>query len=205
MEIIEGITNMNINQTVNGFRNYIGQQGGLAHLNRFAVEITAPPIMREHAQISYYNVVLNNLSFTARSANIPSKTLSTNEVTASGPEQKYPYMDVYEDLTITFLTTKGTNTDFALPERTFFEWWVSSIIEDNNMLIGFSNEYSTDVRISILSDERKKDTKLATYVFDRAYPIGLGAIEFSHDSEELMTFEVTFSYDRFKREQINPK
>ena len=195
---------MNISQTLNGFRNYIGSQGGLAHLNRFAVEITAPPIMRTHTQISYYNVVLNNLTFTARSANIPSKTISTNAVMAAGPEQKYPYMDVYEDLTITILTTKGTSTDFSLPERTFFDWWVSSIIDDN-MLIGFSNEYSTDIRITILSDERKKDTRLATYVFDRAYPIGLGAMELSHDSEELMTFEVTFSYDRFKREEINPK
>ena len=195
---------MNISQTLNGFRNYIGSQGGLAHLNRFAVEITAPPIMREHQQISMYDNILRNLSFTARSANIPSKTISTNAVTAAGPEQKYPYMDVYEDLTITFLTTKGTDTDFSLPERTFFEWWISSIIDDNSMVVGFSNEYSTDVRISILTDERKKDSKIATYLFDRAYPIGLGAMELSHDSEELMTFEVTFSYDRFRREAISP-
>lgn len=195
---------MNISQTLNGFRNYIGSQGGLAHLNRFAVEIKAPPIMTNHQQISMYNDVLRHLTFTARSASIPSKTISTNSVAAAGPEQKYPYMDVYEDLSITILTTKGKSTDFALPERTFFEWWMTQVVSDDDMLVAFRNEYSTDLKISILTDVRNKESKLATYIFDAAYPIGLGAMELSHESEELMTFEVTFSYDKFKRETINP-
>ena len=34
METIEGITIMNIDQTLTGFKSYIEDQGGLPHVNR---------------------------------------------------------------------------------------------------------------------------------------------------------------------------
>ena len=192
---------MNINQTLNGFTGYLSSQGGVAHLNRFLVEIPAlPNSMLKNPKPSYKNVI-RGLQFTARSANLPSKTISTSEVGAAGPEQKYPYMDVYEDLTVTILATKGKNFPH-LPERLFFEDWISTVVNNGNMLIGFSDGddgYGVPLTLSVLSDQRGSPARLVQYQFDRSYPIGIGAMEFSHDSEELMTFEVTFSYDKWYR------
>ena len=188
---------MNINQTLNGFRGYIGGNGGIPHLNRFLVNIPTVQALKEN--ISSHKNVQRGLQFSARSATLPSKTISTNAVLAAGPEQKYPYQDVYEDLTVTFLTTKGK--DKHLPERLFFEDWIDTVVNPNSMLIGFSNEYAVDITLSVLSDKRSGQTKLVEYKFQRTYPIGIGAIEFAHDSEEIMTFEVTFSYDKWYREE----
>ena len=188
---------MNINQTLNGFRGYIGGNGGIPHLNRFLVNIPTVQALKEN--ISSHKNVQEGLQFSARAATLPSKTISTNAVLAAGPEQKYPYQDVYEDLTVTFLTTKGK--DKHLPERLFFEDWIDTVVNPNSMLIGFSNEYAVDITLSVLSDKRSGQTKLVEYKFQRTYPIGIGAIEFAHDSEEIMTFEVTFSYDKWYREE----
>ena len=201
---------MNIDQTLTGFKNYIDSQGGLPHVNRYAVEMTKPLSMASNPK---YTKVLDNLKFTARIASLPSKTISTNAVMAAGPEQKYPYTDVYDNLSVTFLVTKGKG-DFGLPERKFFEDWMGTVVNESNMLVGFStgaNAYGVDLFLSGLSDVRGKTSRYIQYKFDRTYPIALGEIKFAHDSHDTMIFTVTFSYDRFVRteniedNQPNPK
>jgi len=201
---------MNIDQTLTGFKSYIDSQGGLPHVNRYAVEMTKPLSMASNPEYTY---VLDNLKFTARIASLPSKTISTNSVMAAGPEQKYPYADVYNDLSVTFLVTKGKG-DFGLPERKFFEDWMGTVVNESNMLVGFStgaNAYGVDLFLSGLSDVRGKTSRYIQYKFDRTYPIALGEIKFAHDSHDTMIFTVTFSYDRFVRtekiegDDSNPK
>ena len=192
---------MKIDQTINGFKSHIDSQGGLVPLNRFSVVVPIPNTLNGVDWISNTN---RGFGFTARSASIPSKTISTNPVMAAGPEQKYPYQDVYEDLTISFLSTKGTE-QHAIPERSFFEAWMATVISHDNMLVGFSDDYSVVLRVGVLTNNRNEQTKLAEYMFIRAYPIGLGAMDFSHDSEELMSFDVTFSYDKWRQvKQTSP-
>lgn len=191
---------MNINQSLNGFTNYIASQGGIPHLNRFAVEITKPRSLENN---DGYKNVLRHLHFSARSVGLPSKSISTNAVLAAGPEQKYPYQDAYDDLTVTFMPTKGKG-EFGLPERKFFEDWIGTIVDSGNMLVGFSDMYSTDLRLSILSDQRSTSSeanpsRLVQYKFDRAYPIAISEIQFAAAAHELMIFKVTFSYDRWNR------
>ena len=188
---------MNINQTLNGFRGYIGDNGGILHLNRFLVNIPTVQALKEN--ISSHKNVQRGLQFSARAATLPSKTISTNAVLAAGPEQKYPYEDVYDDLTVTFITTKGK--DKHLPERLFFEDWIDTVVNPNSMLIGFSKEYAVDLTLSVLSDKRSGQTKVAEYIFKRTYPVGISSLEFAHDAEAIMTFKVTFSYDKWYREE----
>ena len=170
MENLKGITIMNIDQTLNGFNNYIASQGGLVHLNRFQVEIPLPPTLTDIDE--YGKNTLKNLKFTVRSTNLPSKTLSTNAVMAAGAEQKYPYLDVYDDLTVTILVSKGKNNEALLPERLFFEDWMNSVVDNNNMLVGWSDTdskggakgYGVELKLSILSDERGSPSKLVQYL-----------------------------------------
>jgi len=195
----------NINQTINGLSNYIASQGGIPHLNRFAVEIPYPESMKvRYGDDERYKNVLKFLHFSARSVGLPSKSISTNAVLAAGPEQKYPYTDVYDDLTVTFMPTKGKG-EFGLPERKFFEDWISTVVDQNNMLVGFSEgegAYSVPLKLSVLSDQRGSPSRLVQYNFSRAYPIAISEIQFAAAAHELMIFKVTFSYDKINREDI---
>ena len=198
---------MIIHQALQEFRSYINLNRGIVKPNRFVVELLDPKIRNN------INAFTNNKSlphiysggtrntskmieFSARSTSLPSKTLSTNAVEAPGPEQKYPYNDVYDDLTITFMVTQGNiSSKHGIPEKRFFDAWMNLVVNPNNMLVNFSNEYATNgLHISMINE---KNRILAKYRFDRAYPIGMGAVEMSHDSEEIATFEVTFSCDRW--------
>ena len=197
---------MIINQTLQDFRSYINTHRGIARANRFVVELLDPSlIMRTRLSMDRlsssdtYNgdnrTTQQHLEFSARSTSLPSKTLSTNAVEAPGPEQKYPYNDFYDDLTVTFMATRGKNPKFGIPEKRFFDAWMNTVVKPENMLVIYSKDYTTNqFFISLISEQNEI---LAKYRFDRLYPIGMGAVELSHDSEEVSTFEVTFSCDRW--------
>ena len=192
---------MIINQTLQDFRSYINTHRGIAKSNRFVVELLDPKIIRNANMLDNYiyrggvRDTKEHLEFSARSTSLPSKTLSTNAVEAPGPEQKYPYNDVYDDLTVTFMATRGKNPKFGIPEKRFFDAWMNTVVNPENMLVNYSKDYTTNkFFISLISEQNEI---LAKYRFDRLYPIGMGAVELSHDSEEVSTFEVTFSCDRW--------
>jgi hypothetical protein len=195
---------MNITRSIQQFKSYIDSNSGIAKPNRFAVEIRDSVLMN-NVRIQKPHIYLDveprntweNLIFSARSASIPTKTISTNPVEAPGPEQKYPYNDVYDDITVTFMATQGAqkNSGYGIPERRFFDAWMNMVVDQSTMLVNYSNMYSTDLFFISLLNERSE--LLAKYQFDRVYPIGMGAIELSHDSEDFATFDVTFSCDRW--------
>ena len=199
---------MKINQKLQDFRSYINSNRGIAKPNRFVVEMRDPVLLSTlrrrsengaipniFPQVAYTNPE-EMLTFSARSTSLPSKTFSTNPVDAPGPEQKYPYGDVYDDLTVTFMATVGKVPNFGIPEKRFFDSWMNLIVDPTTMLVNYSNLYSTNAfYISLINDQ---NDILAKYRFDRLYPIGMGAVELSHDSEEIVTFEVTFSCDRWQ-------
>ena len=195
---------MNITRSIQQFKSYIDSNSGIAKPNRFAVEIRDNVLMN-NVRIQQPHIYLDvearntyeNIIFSARSASIPTKTISTNPVEAPGPEQKYPYNDVYDDITVTFMATQGAqkNSGYGIPERRFFDAWMNMVVDQSTMLVNYSNVYSTDLFFISLLNERSE--LLAKYQFDRVYPIGMGAIELSHDSEDFATFDVTFSCDRW--------
>ena len=192
---------MIINQTLQDFRSYINTHRGIARANRFVVELLDSNLIR---RTKFYGSRVYNgdprttqqhLEFSARSTSLPSKTLSTNAVEAPGPEQKYPYNDTYDDLTITFMATQGKEHPYGIPEKRFFDAWMNIIVNPENMLVNYSKLYTTNgLHVSLINE---KNIILAKYRFDRLYPIGMGAVELGHDSEDPATFEVTFSYDRW--------
>ena len=194
---------MIINQTLQDFRSYINTHRGIARANRFVVELLDSSLINRisgygratHTYNGDNRTTQQHLEFSARSTSLPSKTISTNAVEAPGPEQKYPYNDVYDDLTITFMATQGKEHPYGIPEKRFFDAWMNIVVNPENMLVNYSKLYATNgLHISMINE---KNVILAKYRFDRAYPIGMGAIELGHDSEDPATFEVTFSCDRW--------
>ena len=192
---------MIINQTLQDFRSYINTNRGIAKSNRFVIELLDPNLIRRTNMLDNYiyrgglRDTKEHLEFSARAASLPSKTLSTNAVEAPGPEQKYPYNDVYDDLTITFMATIGKNPNFGIPEKRFFDAWMNIVVNPENMLVNYSKLYTTNgFFISLISEQNEI---LAKYRFDRLYPIGMSAVELSHEVAEPSTFKVTFSCDRW--------
>ena len=194
---------MIINQTLQDFRSYINTHRGISKSNRFVVELLDSSLINRISEYGRDTQTYNgdnrttqqHLEFSTRAASLPSKTLSTNAVEAPGPEQKYPYNDVYDDLTITFMATQGKEHPYGIPEKRFFDTWMNTVVNPENMLVNYSKLYTTNgLRISILNE---KNAILAKYRFDRAYPIGMSAVELSHEVAEPTTFKVTFSFDRW--------
>ena len=140
------------------------------------------------------------LSLACTTATIPGRSLSTGEVHAPGPEQKYPYQDVFEDLELTFLCTAGKlekkqkNIVIGLKERRFMDAWMAQICDPTTMLFNYSDEYATTIE---LIPYNSRNNVISAYRFHRVYPLQIGPIEFTHDATELATFTVTFNYDRW--------
>jgi hypothetical protein len=137
---------------------------------------------------------MENLMLSVKTAQLPSKSISTTPMDAPGPERKYPYNDIYEDLTVGFLATNGS--DVGMTERRFFDAWMSSIVDNETMEINFSDDYSTTIKLHIYD---QSNYRRATYAFDRAWPLSIGTTELSHEPKVgLMEFTVTFSFDRWQ-------
>tara|TARA_Y100000310_G_scaffold301067_1_gene337201 strand:- start:991 stop:1575 length:585 start_codon:yes stop_codon:yes gene_type:complete len=189
---------MQINSTLNYFKEHIDQLGGFWTPNRFMCRII-PPTLVQFRNKQYGGLSTRNLQLSCTSTSVPGRTLSTNAVMAPGPEQKYPYQDAFEDIELTFHCTINNETEkssvLGLKEKRFFDAWLHTICNQATMLMAYSDSYKAAEFKLYLFDN--KDNQIAIYKFDRAYPISVGSIELSHESEEIATFPVTISYDRW--------
>jgi hypothetical protein len=81
--------------------------------------------------------------------------------------------------------------------KKMFDDWSQAIINDQTYTLSYKNEYTTDVVIQQLNMDNKVvyGAKL-----ENAYPITISPIEYSNDSEDIGSFTVSFSYDKYKLE-----
>ena len=192
---------MGIDSTIETFRQHIDSKNGLFMPQRFHVKIAKPSgaSIARHKEI--HSATVDDLLFSCASASIPGRTLSTGSVLAPGPEQKYPYQDTFDDLECTFHCTNNSQNKsetgyfFGLPEKRFFDAWMASVCDAHTMVMNYSEEYSREMTIVVYDGG---NNQLGSYLFHRCYPIAVGEIELSQQSEEPATFPVTFSYDRWK-------
>ena len=190
-----------INSTIEAFRQHINEKNGFFLPQRFQVRIS-PPVGKSVKNFSDIHAgTIRDLLFSCATASIPGRTLQTGSVAAPGPEQKYPYQDQFEDLECEFHCTNNSkngeepNAFFGLPEKRFFDAWMGSVCDPHTMLMNYSDEYSRDITLAVYDGG---NNQVSTYSFERCYPIAIGEIELTQDSEEPATFPVTFSYDRWK-------
>jgi hypothetical protein len=132
------------------------------------------------------------LALQCESAELPGRTLMTQEAKVYGPGFKVPYQSQYNEITLTFLSTN------EFWERKLFDRWIEAIhpSDTNNMRYAKGPQtYMTPIKIIQYDDFIKQI--YAVELID-AFPIGVSAQQLSWSEDSFHRVSVQFAYQRYK-------
>ena len=133
------------------------------------------------------------LSMQCETAELPGKTLQTQDAKIYGPTFKVPYQTQYTETTLGFLCTN----DFY--ERKLFDRWMEAIMpsDTNNLRYPKNNStrYMTTIRIVQYDDFIKQI--YAVELID-AFPVGIASQGLSWSDDGFHRLSVQFAYQRYK-------
>ena len=182
---------------------------GIASPNRYWVTLTLPrgidlsiwgneSINQDSAQgnIGKINTQLNGntqLSVKCIQVQFPGRTLMTTENRHWGTPYKLPYSALYDEVSFTFVAADN------LRERYFFEVWQEAVINVNLNSLNFYDEYISQVQLYQLD---KQNNFTYGIELDQAYPINIGAIDYSYATQnEFVSVTVSLTYRRWRNIQ----
>ena len=133
------------------------------------------------------------LALQCESAELPGKTLMTQDAKIYGPSFKVPYQTQYTDSNLTFLCTN------EFYERKLFDRWMEAIMptDTNNLRFpkGEKSRYMTNIKI-IQYDEFIRQI-FAIELID-AFPIGIAPQQVSWQEDNFHRLTVQFAYQKYK-------
>ena len=122
---------------------------------------------------------------------IPSREAVQKEIRHNGPTRKFVYNYTTPEVTATFYTDK------FMRERTFFEIWQKAAFSNITHNINYYNDYVSPIDIMALgnyaSRQERDDVTYAVRLLD-CYPKVISDVSFSHETNSVQTFQVTFSF-----------
>ena len=146
-----------------------------------------PATRTTNASLSRY------LALQCETAELPGRTLLTQDVKVYGPTFKVPYQSQYNDISLGFICTN----DFY--ERKLFDRWLEAIhpSDTNNMRYSKdeSTRYMTPIKVIQYDDFIKQI--YAIELID-AFPIGLAAQPLNWSEDNFHRLSVQFAYQRYK-------
>ena len=133
------------------------------------------------------------LALQCETAELPGKTLQTEDVKIYGPTFKVPYQTQYAETSLTFLCTN------EFYERKLFDRWMEAIMptDTNNIRFpkGSNSRYLTQITITQFDDLIKQI--YAVNLID-AFPIGVAAQPLSWGEEGFHRLTIQFAYQRYE-------
>jgi hypothetical protein len=133
------------------------------------------------------------LALQCEAAELPGRTLMTQEAKVYGPTYKVPYQTQYNEMTLTFLCTN------EFWERKLFDRWIEAIMpsDTNNMRYAKDEDtrYMTPIKVIQYDDFIKQI--YAVELVD-AFPIGVSAQPLSWAEEGFHRLSVQFAYQKYK-------
>ncbi len=163
------------------FRSYIKGNNGMALSNRYRVNLG-----------KYNNDKIPMMCHTAK---ILGKTINVNsQIYGFGSEYSLPINEGFEDLTLSFHCTQGKNKENGLPERRLFDEWMDSVINPYTNQSGWKDNYSSDITVELFDNA---ETPIYKQKFFEAFPIQISDLELTGTGSELLTFDVTFTFDNW--------
>jgi hypothetical protein len=132
------------------------------------------------------------LALQCEAAELPGKTILTQDARVYGPGYKVPYLAQYGDTTLTFLCTN------EFYERKLFERWMEAIApsDTNNLRYakGQKTRYLTNIKIIQYDDFIKRI--FAVELID-AFPIGIASQSLSWSEDNFHRLSVQFAYQKY--------
>ncbi len=138
--------------------------------------------------------ISRSLALQCEAAELPGKSLITQDVKIYGPTFKVPYQSQFNEITLTFLCTNKT-----FYERKLFESWIESIMptDTNNLRFPRSESGSYLSNIKILQyDERANEIHIVELI--DAFPASIAAQPLSWSEDGFHRLSVQFAYERYR-------
>jgi hypothetical protein len=188
---------------MNEFINKLGRQG-VASPNRYWVTFSMPSGIQGDnwgalnqsslaGEIGRVNNEYNNgpqLSMRCINMSFPPRSLMTVETRHTGVPYKLPYSAMYDEVSFTFVASED------LRERKFFEIWQETVMNVGMNSLNFYNEYISTVEMYQLD---KNNNIMYGVKLDEAYPINIGAVDYSYGSQnEFVSVTVSLAYRRWR-------
>jgi hypothetical protein len=122
---------------------------------------------------------------------IPAREAIEKEIKHHGPTRKFIYDYKFDPINMTFYCDK------FLRERSYFEVWQQAAFSTTSHNFNYYDNYVSDINIfqlgSYESRNERDDVTYAVKLFD-CYPKILSPLDYSGETNEVQTFNVTLSY-----------
>lgn len=132
--------------------------------------------------------ISRSLALQCETAELPGRTLLTQDAKIYGPTFKIPYQSQYNEISLTFLCT---NEFF---ERRIFETWIHAIMAPDTNNMRFRNTYLTTLQVVQYDDASKNIYRVSMY---EAFPIGISPAPLSWAEEGFHRLTVQFAYTKY--------
>ena len=176
-------------------RKYLGDG---ARNTRFDIKLSIPPKISNSYNDS------RALSIMCKSANLPNRTIQTQNIVFRGRSIPVPVSTKYSNTwTCTFYNDENHNM------RKMFELWLDAV-DSKNEYTSFTDEMKgligddyikDEIKIeqySSISNDLETATPTAVWTLYGVYPTDVSSIELSSESESIQEFTVTFSYTYYE-------
>ena len=201
--------------TMGRFQSYINEGEGFARKARYYVEFQLPRGVTPSVALGDFDTVdtsgneeLQGFSSNGQNRSVqianakrvqafcsaismPDRDVQTKEIRHNGPARKFVYDFKSADITATFYADK------FLRERSYFELWQQSAFSTQTFNYNYYDNYVSPINIFQLgnyaSRQERDDVTYAVQLFD-CYPKTIGPVSYSHDTNTVQTFDVTFTF-----------
>ena len=166
---------------INDFKSSFNKD--LARTNRFDVNIPVP------LTLIPYVTSAKSLTYRCETAQLPGRTFATTEQRTYGPIEKYPYLNTYNDIDLTFIV------DDDMQQKILFDAWLNYInpLYNNNMR--YKSDYSTILKINQYDVTGELTYSINLY---DAFPISMNQLDLDWGSDGYHKLNVTFAYTRWE-------
>jgi hypothetical protein len=159
----------------------------VARTNRFDVEIPVPLTL-----IPYVSSA-RSLIYRCETAQFPGRTFATTEQKTYGPIEKFPYLNTYNDLDLTFIV------DDDMSQKVFFDAWMSYINPLYNNNYRYKGDYATTLVVNQYNVSGEK-----TYSINlvEAFPISMNQMDLNWGDDSYHKLSVTFAYTYWQNNSL---
>ena len=170
------------NYSISNLRASLGR---LVRPNNFRVKLNLASTTgrSDQPQIS---TIANTFEFRCEKAELPGRTLATNDDMGAGPSLKLPYDMTYNDIQLSIICAED------MAERKFFETWMDFIVKpgDNAQAgtVAFYSQYALGNTL-VVSQLDDYGVPILTYTCHHVYPIAITPMN--------ATWEEVNTYQRF--------
>lgn len=190
------------NSGLSDLKASFGRQGGPLLTNKFLLSFAginagnnsawASPMM---ALMGGASEGLNDLSIFVDTMTLPGKIINPVEYTMWDKPYQLPSQMTSDDFSVEFYVTSNGILRF------FFKEWINWIINDEDQLLRYYDEYVCDAVAVTHNTSGDPNYK---YTLTGVYPLSFGGYQLSTGTTEVVKLSVKFAYHKIKEEILYP-